>query len=345
MIDFVIAIDAMGGDYGPVVTVPACLDVIKRHKNLRLVLVGDEYLIRSQMQIYHCAGNERLIVQHASQRVDMDEQPAKALRAKRDSSMRIAINMVKEGRANACVSAGNTGALMAIARFVLRTLPGVDRPAIVFPMPTYDENKFVHVLDLGANVDSTAENLYQFAIMGTVLSAGVDNVKSPKVGLLNIGAEDIKGNEQVKRTAQLLSESKHINYYGYVEGDDIFTGIVDVVVCDGFVGNVALKCMEGISKLIGFYTKRAFTKNFYGLLVSLIGAPILKKLKKQLDPGRSNGASLLGLQGTVIKSHGNADRKSYANAIEVAILQAEKNVSQRIGEEVAKILQGEKYSG
>jgi glycerol-3-phosphate acyltransferase PlsX len=342
MKDFVIAIDAMGGDYGPVVTVPASLDIIKRNKEVSLILVGDEYLIRSQMQIYHCANNERLIIQHASQRVDMDEQPAKALRNKKDSSMRVAINLVKEGRANACVSAGNTGALMAIARFVLRTLPGVDRPAIVFPMPTYDENKFVHVLDLGANVDSTAENLYQFAIMGTVLSSGVDNVQSPKVGLLNIGAEDIKGNEQVKRTAQLLAESKHINYYGYVEGDDIFTGVVDVVVCDGFVGNVALKCMEGISKLIGFYTKRAFTKNFYGLFVSLIGAPILKKLKKHLDPGRSNGASLLGLQGTVIKSHGNADRKSYANAIKVAILQAEKNVSKRIGEEVAKILQGEK---
>lgn len=340
---FVIAIDAMGGDYGPAVTVPASLDIIKRHKDIRLILVGDEFALRSQMQIYHCASNERLIVQHASQRVDMDEQPAKALRTKKDSSMRVAINLVKEHRANACVSAGNTGALMAIAKFVLRTIPGIDRPAIVFPMPTYDENKFVHVLDLGANVDSTAENLYQFAIMGMVLSSTVDNVKSPKIGLLNIGAEDIKGNDQVKRTAQLLGESRDINYYGYIEGDDIFTGIVDVVVCDGFVGNVALKCMEGISKLISFYTKRAFSKNFYGLFVSLIGVPILKKLKKQLDPGRSNGASLLGLQGTVIKSHGNADRKSFANAIEVAILQAEKNVPQKIGEEVAKILiRGEK---
>jgi glycerol-3-phosphate acyltransferase PlsX len=339
--DYVIAIDAMGGDYGPEVTVPASLDIIKRYKNLRLILVGDEYLIRSQMQIYHCASNDRLIVQHASQRVDMDEQPIKALRTKKDSSMRVAINLVKEKKADACVSAGNTGALMMIAKFVLKALSGIDRPAILVPMPTYDTNKFVYALDLGANVDSTAENLYQFAIMGTVLSACIDNVKYPKIGLLNIGEEEIKGNEQVKHTAQILSESKHINYYGYIEGDDIFTGIVDVVVCDGFVGNVALKCMEGISKLINFYTKRAF-KSFYGFMVSLIGAPILKKLKKQLDPGRSNGASLLGLQGIVIKSHGNADRKSYANAIKAAILQVEKNVPQRIGEEVAKILQGDK---
>jgi len=333
-----ITIDAMGGDYGVAVTVPAALSILKKYANVRLVLVGDEKQIKSQLGFLR-RNNKRLSIHHASQQVTMDELPSKALRTKKDSSMRVAIDLVKSGEAQACVSAGNTGALMVISRFVLRTLSGVDRPAIVTIFPTVNSSKDVRMLDLGANINSCADHLYQFAVMGSVLTSALDDIETPKVGLLNIGEEEIKGNDLVKHAAQLLSESKHINYIGYVEGDDVFKGIADVVVCDGFVGNVALKVIEGTMQLIAFYIKQGFKKNWYSRIAAITAYPVLNDLKKKLDPGRYNGASLLGLQGIVIKSHGGANTPSFANAIKEAILEVEKNVPQRIGEQVGIMLE------
>jgi len=333
-----IAIDVMGGDFGAEVTIPAALKILKKYKDVHLILVGDEKQIKSHLGLRHRVNN-RLSIHHTTEQVAMDEAPSKALRYKKDSSMRVAINLVKEKTAQACVSAGNTGALMAISHFVLKTLPGVDRPAIITSLPTMDRNKEVRMLDLGANVDSCADNLYQFAIMGSVLTSAIDNIASPKVGLLNIGEEEIKGNDLVKQAAQLLSESEHINYVGYVEGNDIFKGDIDVVVCDGFVGNVALKTMEGMLKMVAFYTKKEFTKSLYSRLAVLVASPILRNLIKALDPGRRNGASLIGLQGIVIKSHGGANKKAFANAINEAILEVEKDVLHRIGEEVGEMLE------
>ncbi|KPJ67787.1 MAG: phosphate acyltransferase [Coxiella sp. DG_40] len=331
-----IAIDAMGGDYGVTVTVPAALSILKKYTNVQLILVGDEKQIKSQLGFFR--RNKRLSIHHASQQVAMDELPSKALRIKKDSSMRIAINLVKTGEAQACVSAGNTGALMVISRFVLKTLPNVDRPAIVTLFPTFNQNKVVRVLDLGANINSCADHLYQFAVMGSALTSALDDIEIPKIGLLNIGEEEIKGNDLVKQAAQLLSESRHINYIGYVEGNDIFKGIVDVVVCDGFVGNVTLKVIEGTAQLIAFYIKQEFKKNRYSHIAALTAYPVLKSLKKTLDPGRYNGASLLGLQGIVIKSHGSANIPSFANAIKEAILEVEKNIPLHISERVGIML-------
>lgn len=338
-----IAIDAMGGDYGVAVTVPAALRTLKKHKNLTLLLVGDEEIVKAEIRTHKRfltrRSIRRLRVHHASEQVAMDERPSKALRYKKDSSMRVAINLVKTGTAQACVSAGNTGALMAIARFVLKTLPGVDRPAIVSTLPTMNAGKGVRVLDLGANVDSCADNLYQFAVMGSVLTSSVTNIKAPKVGLLNIGEEEMKGNDLVKHAAQLLSECEHINYFGYVEGNDIFKGVVDVVVCDGFIGNIALKSVEGMAKLIMFNMRKAFLETWYSRFAAFIASPILKRVKKALDPGQHNGASLLGLQGIVVKSHGSADQESYAIAIEEAIREVEQNIPKRINDEVGAVLE------
>lgn len=335
----IIAIDAMGGDHGPSVTVPAALQILKLYPQLHLILVGDREIIESQL----CAWPEdiklRVVVKHASEQIAMDESPSKALRTKKDSSMRIAINLVKEKIAKACVSAGNTGALMAMSHYVLKTLPGIDRPAIITSFPTMVEGKEVRVLDLGANVDAEAAHLYQFAVMGSALVSAVDNIESPRVALLNIGSEEIKGNEQVKAAGALLAENKYINYIGYVEGDDLFKGDVDIVVCDGFVGNVALKTIEGIVKLIYFYVKKAFTSNFITKIAAIIVSPMLRKIAKQLDPGRRNGASFIGLQGIVIKSHGGANENAFANAIKEAIIEVEKNVPQRIRNDVTRFLQ------
>ena len=310
-----ISLDAMGGDHGLSVTVPAALAALERYDDISLVLVGDETQLKAALESHNALDNPRLTVHHASQTVGMDEPPALALRGKKDSSMRVAINLVKEGLADATVSAGNTGALMATARFVLRTLPGIDRPAICSPIPA--DKGHTHVLDLGANIDSTAEHLYQFAVMGSELARAVDGIENPSVGLLNIGQEDIKGNEQVKAANRLLRQGK-LNYIGYVEGDDIFSNRVDVVVCDGFVGNVALKTTEGLAKMLASILKKEFTRNWLTKLMALVAMPVLKSVQKQFDPRLYNGASFLGLQGIVIKSHGGADSLSYANAISVA---------------------------
>jgi glycerol-3-phosphate acyltransferase PlsX len=333
-----IAVDAMGGDHGPPVIVPAALQSLKNYPTLHLVLVGDQDVLQQALKAHSGFDAARLVIQHASQRVEMNESPSQALRSKKDSSMRVAINLVKEGKADACVSAGNTGALMATARFVLKTLPGIDRPAIVSTFPTVSGKKSVRMLDLGANVDSSAENLFQFAVMGSTLSSAVNNIENPKVCLLNIGEEEIKGNEQVKQTAQLLSGYPHLNYAGYIEGNQIFTGNVDVVVCDGFVGNVALKSTEGVARFIGKIIKQEFKRNWLTKLVGLISLPILKSVIKRIDPDRYNGASLVGLQGIVVKSHGGASAPAFANAIKEAFVQVDKNIPALINTKIEQLL-------
>lgn len=327
----------MGGDHGLSVVIPAALKAIKKHRSLHLILVGREDEIRSSLKKHALEHHNQLQIHHAPDVVEMDELPSQALRNKRQSSMRKAINLVKNKEADACVSAGNTGALMAIARFVLKTLPGIDRPAISAELPS-NSGKPTRVLDLGANVDSCAEHLYQFAVMGMILCRAIDNETTPKVGLLNIGVEEMKGNDQVKRTAQLLQENDQMNYIGFVEGDALYNGDVDLVVCDGFVGNVALKASEGVAKLVFHKTRNAFKRNFLTKFVGFLAYPILKIVKKQLDPSRYNGASLLGLNGIVVKSHGGANVIAFTHAIEEAMLEVEKNVPSRIRDEVGELL-------
>ena len=325
----------MGGDHGPNVVVPAALSVLKEIPDLKLILVGDRDELVSRLRDHSADVGARLQIQHASQRVEMDDLPSYALRSKKDSSMRVAINLVKEGTAQACVSAGNTGALMATARFVLKTLPGIDRPAIISTLPTMKGH--THMLDLGANVDSGADTLFQFAVMGSVLTESVDKNPTPSVGLLNIGEEEMKGNEQVKEAARLLADS-NLNYVGFVEGDDIYKGSVDVVVCDGFIGNVSLKTSEGVAKMISHFMKEGFKKNIFTRLAALIAAPVLKGLKNKIDPRRYNGASFVGLQGIVIKSHGGADSFAFANAIKEAIIEVNQAVPERIKSQLEHLL-------
>ncbi len=326
-----IALDAMGGDHGPAVVVPAAKAALSRRSDLDLILVGRQDQLDPLLRQHGLAENERLRVRHASQQVEMDESPALALRGKKDSSMRVAVNLVKSGEASACVSAGNTGALMATARFVLKTLPGIDRPAICSALPTVTGH--THVLDLGANVDSTAAQLVQFALMGSVLVSAVDNKAHPTVGLLNIGHEDIKGNERVKETSRLLSQTD-LNYVGFVEGDEIYQGTTDIVVCDGFVGNVALKSSEGVAVMVRHFVKEEFTKNILTRVSGVLASHVLKALRRRMDPRRYNGASLLGLRGIVIKSHGGADALAFNNAIMEAIKEVAYDVPSKIREQL-----------
>ncbi len=328
-----ISIDAMGGDFGPSVTVPAALACLKENSALALILVGDEAVLEPLLvQAFPVYGN-RLHIQHASQQVDMDEPPSKALKNKKDSSMRVAINLVHQGRADACVSAGNTGALMATARFVLKMLNGIDRPAIISTLPSIYGH--THMMDLGANVDCTAEHLFQFAVMGNELVKAIENIDSPRIGLLNIGEEAMKGNEQVKTAAKLL-ENSTLNYIGYVEGNSINAGNtkVDLIVCDGFVGNVSLKSIEGAAKMIGTTLKQAFSKNWLTKLAAVVAYPVLKSFKQRIDPRLYNGASFLGLRGLVIKSHGGADVLAFKTAIKLAEVEVQQNVIQKITQQV-----------
>ena len=329
-----IALDAMGGDYGPEVVVPAALDYLRATREASLILVGRQEAIAPHLE-RHPSPLPRLSIRHASQEVAMNELPSKALRTKKDSSMRVAIDLVKSGEAHACVSAGNTGALMATARFVLKTLPHVDRPAIMTAVPSL--HGLTHVLDLGANVDCTAEHLFQFAVMGSELVRAVAGLAAPKVGLLNIGAEEIKGNEQVKRAHELLVGSS-LNYVGYVEGDDLYLGDLDVVVSDGFVGNVALKSSEGVAKMVRHVLKENFQRTWLTRLSGLAALPILKRFSRTFDPRRYNGASLLGLRGIVIKSHGGADTLAFENAIHIAEKEIHCNVPERIAHQVGQQL-------
>jgi len=328
----------MGGDHGPSVTVPAALGFQSRHPDVELVLVGLREVLEKELASRGAAAAPRLRVQHASEIVAMDEPVAQAMRLKKDSSMRVAVNLVKNGEAHACVSAGNTGALMAISRFVLKTLPGIDRPAIATLLPNA-RGGFTYVLDLGANVDCTAEQLMQFGVMGAMLVSAIEHKERPSVGLLNIGVEDIKGNDTVKQAAELL-RSSGLNFYGNVEGDDIYKGTTDVVVCDGFVGNSVLKASEGVVNMIVGFLRQEFTRNPWRMFVAWLASPVRNALKARIDPGRYNGASLLGLKGIVIKSHGGADVAAFGNALERAFEEVRDDVPQRIAQRMAALPQG-----
>jgi glycerol-3-phosphate acyltransferase PlsX len=321
-----LAVDAMGGDHGPSVTIPASINALSKYDQLHIILVGDKELIQIELQKNKYT-NTRLSIQHASEVVEMDESPQSALKNKKDSSMRVAINLIKEEKAQACVSAGNTGALMATARYVLKMLPGIDRPAIASSLPS--QKGTTYMLDLGANTDCTAENLLQFAVMGAMLVSSVTGNPKPSVGLLNIGSEDMKGTEVVRQAGELLRRS-HLNFYGNVEGNDIFKGTTDVVVCDGFVGNVALKTAEGIAQLMGRFLTQEFKRNWITKSMAFVSLLVLNRFKKRLDPRRYNGASFLGLKGIVVKSHGGADSYSFFYAIRTAIEESKNNVLENI---------------
>lgn len=333
-----IAIDMMSGDFGLEVTVPAVINFLKKYKHVHLLLVGEETKIKGALDSVNNHSRlknlpENISVVNCTQVVEMDESPLLALRRKPDSSMRVALNLVAANKANACVSGGNTGALMVMAKYVLKTIPGIDRPAILYPLPSKDRS--VSVLDLGANIECNSKQLLQFAVMGSVLVSALENKKHPSIGLLNIGTEEIKGTEIIKDASKLISECEDLNYFGFVEGDDIYKGTVDLVVCDGFVGNVTLKVSEGLAKLIIYYFKKIFNRNFYTKLLAILIRPILKKLFNQINPNKYNGASFLGLNGIVIKSHGGADSEAFGYAIKAAELEARKNVPWLIKEKVA----------
>jgi len=332
-VDVTIAIDAMGGDHGTHVTIPAAVEYLRKNPNDTIVLVGLPDAIETELRAIKAAAGPRLRIHAASEVVSMDESPQLALRNKKDSSMRVAINLVKNGEASACVSAGNTGALMATARYVLKMLPGIDRPAIASFLPTVKGQ--ICMLDLGANVDCNAEHLLQFALMGTALVSAIEHKDNPTVGLLNIGSEDIKGNEVVKQAAELLQQSD-LNFYGNVEGNDIFKGVTDVVVCDGFVGNVSIKTTEGLAQMLRSFLREEFSRNVFTRLAGLIALPVIKAFRRRVDHRRYNGASLLGLKGIVLKSHGSADAFAFLCAIERAAEEARGGMLHHISEHIEK---------
>ena len=323
----VIAIDAMGGDFGPRCIVQASIACLAEFPSLHLVLVGQAPVLEELIARESGVDRRRLSVEHAAEVVAMDERPSQALRSKPDSSMRVALDLVRAGRAHACVSAGNTGALMALSRYVLKTLPGIDRPAMVTAIPT--ARGHCHLLDLGANVDCSAEHLYQFAVMGSVAAEAL-GLHSPRVALLNVGTEDIKGNQQVKLAASLLQQANGLNYIGYIEGDALYRGEADVVVCDGFVGNILLKSSEGLVAMIAARIESLFTENLGSRLVGALALPLLSRLKGDLAPSRHNGASFLGLQGIVVMSHGSAGADGFQSAIRRAVIEVRENLPQRL---------------
>ena len=327
-----VAIDAMGGDHGPAVTLRAALKFLEETPDARVIAVGLEAPLKAALPKRRSPARDRLSLHAATEVVEMDEPPAEALRRKKDSSMRVAINLVKDETAQACVSAGNTGALMAISRFVLKTLPGIDRPAIAGQMPT--RRGVVTVLDLGANVSCSAEQLGQFAAMGAALVAAVEGIERPTVGLLNVGEEEIKGNELYKQTGELLRASG-LNFFGNVEGDDIFKGTTDVVVCDGFVGNVMLKASEGLAKMLYDVLKTEFTRNVLTRTAAMLAYPVLMVFKRRIDPRRYNGATLIGLKGVVVKSHGSADAFAFECALRKAYAEAAHGVLDKIAQRMA----------
>jgi glycerol-3-phosphate acyltransferase PlsX len=337
-----IAIDAMGGDHGISSTVPAAIHVVRKNPGVQLILVGNEAKLNRMLRKRRMLGHPQIKVKHASEEVEMDESPSLALRNKKDSSMRVAINMVKDNEADACVSAGNTGALMATSRFVLKMIAGVDRPAIVYAMPGINqqtgERGTTYMLDLGANVDCTAEHLFQFAVMGSVLCQSIAGIEKPRVALLNIGEEEMKGLDNIKEAAKLLSNSPWINYVGFVEGNHIFAASVDVIVCDGFIGNVALKTAEGVIKFMTSLIKGSLKSSFLNRICKIFALPILLTIKKRLNVKSYNGASFLGLKGVVIKSHGGADAEAFSSAIEVAIHEAQQGVPNKIRAQLESIL-------
>jgi glycerol-3-phosphate acyltransferase PlsX len=317
----------MGGDFGPHLIVPACIASLVEFPSLHLVLVGQAPVLEELIALHPCVDRARLQVEHASEVVGMDERPTHALRGKPDASMRVMLELVRSGRAKACVSAGNTGALMALSLYVLKPLPGIDRPAMVTAVPT--ARGVCHLLDLGANVDCSAEQLYQFAVMGSV-AAEAQGVVRPRVALLNVGTENIKGNQQVKLAASLLQQAQGLNYIGFVEGDGLYRGEADVVVCDGFVGNILLKSSEGLVSMISERIEALFNEGFVSRLAGAVALPLLKRLRGELAPARHNGASFLGLQGIVVKSHGAASSEGFQSAIRRAVIEVRENLPQRL---------------
>lgn len=331
-----IALDCMGGDHGAHVTVPAALDFLDGVEDAQVVLVGNREAIETELERRRATAGGCIRIEAATEVVAMDEAPASALRGKRDSSMRLAIDLVKSEQADACVSAGNTGALMAMSRFVLKMLPGIERPAIASFLPT--QRGRTCVLDLGANVDCTAEHLLQFGVMGSSLVSAVEHVERPTVGLLNIGEEEIKGNEVVKQAAELMRDSS-LNFYGNIEGTDIYKGTTDVIVCDGFVGNIALKTSEGLAQMLAMYLRQEFGRNLFTRLSGVMALPVINAFRRRVDPRRYNGASLLGLKGIVVKSHGSADSFSLRFAIQRAYEEARSDMLHGISERMASIHQ------
>jgi len=336
-----VSIDASGGDFGFPVTVKAGIKALGIYQDLYLHFVGDEKCIQKELNKHSIYNTflDRISITHASEVIDMGDSPSTALRHKKDSSMRVAINLIENGTVDACVSAGNTGALMAIARFILKTIKGVDRPAIMGSIPTI--NGHIHVLDLGANVNSKPETLLQFAIMGSIVVKNTENISNPTIGLLNVGVEEMKGHNKIQDTAELLKDSS-LNYLGFVEGDDIFKGAVDVVVCDGFEGNIALKASEGVANMFSQLIKESFNKNLLTKLVASFAKPVMSDFKSKVDPGQYNGASLLGLKGVVVKSHGNADADSYFQAIKEAYLEAHAKITDKISTQLTRELEEHK---
>ena len=329
----VISLDAMSGDLGAEVVVRAANASLEKHPGLQLILVGDEAEL-SDLVTRIVGDNTRLSIRASTEVVGMSESPGDALRKKKNSSMRVAVNLVKEGLAQACVSAGNTGALMATGKFVLKMLPGIDRPAIIAELPA--KGGSVHMLDLGANTSVDADQLFQFAVMGSIVTSDIRGIDRPRIALLNIGVEDTKGNDTVRNAAAILNDSS-LNYVGFIEGNEIFSGKADVVVTDGFTGNVALKTMEGTFKFASQILRRAFTQNIFSKLQAILASPVLKKLSVQMDSRKYNGASLVGLNGIVIKSHGSADAFAFQHAIDTALVEVENQVPTQIG----KLLQQE----
>jgi glycerol-3-phosphate acyltransferase PlsX len=323
----IISIDAMSGDLGAEVVVRAAAESLGKYSNIELILVGDEAELSGLVKRIIGSDN-RLRILHATEVVTMSDSPRDAVRHKKDSSMRVAIDLVKSGEAEACVSAGNTGALMATAKFVLKMLPGIERPAILAALPAIGGS--LHMLDLGANTLGTAEQLFQFAVMGSIVAADISGIAEPRIALLNIGAEDTKGHDTVKDAASLLNASS-LNYVGFIEGSELFSGKADVVVTDGFTGNVALKTMEGTAGLVRHYMKRGFTRNWFTKLQALFARPTLRDIARETDSRNFNGATLVGLNGIVIKSHGSADSYAFQRAIDTAVVEVRNGVPQQIG--------------
>jgi glycerol-3-phosphate acyltransferase PlsX len=330
-----LALDVMGGDQGPLITIPSAIMAINFLPNLHLILCGDEHIITTELARLNITQQDlvhhkQLSIFPTTEVVEMDEKPAFALRSKKNSSMRKALDLVHEGKAQACVSAGNTGALFSMAHFVLKTLTGVERPALISSLPTHDNDKHVFMLDLGANVFCDSHVLYQFGVMGSVMAAQVDGIKNPRIALLNMGEEAMKGSDHIKQAALELSANNDINYIGFIEGSDIFSNKADVIVCDGFVGNVALKTCEGVARLVYKKSEVLLRKNFLAKLMATIFKPSLKKLFKSVNPDQYNGASLIGLRGIVVKSHGNANSSAFYSAIMEAVKEVERQVPTKI---------------
>ncbi|SEL06713.1 phosphate:acyl-[acyl carrier protein] acyltransferase [Colwellia chukchiensis] len=330
MINLTIALDVMGGDQGPLVTLPAAILAVENIPYLQLILCGDESVIKTQLSQQHAFPHPRISIMPTTQVVEMDEKPIFALRNKKQSSMRKALDLVQQGKAQACVSAGNTGALFSMAHFVLKTLPGVERPALISALPSNDPKQDVFMLDLGANVFCDSSVLYQFAIMGSVMAKEVNGIDNPKVALLNMGEEDNKGSDHIKQAASYLVANDDINYIGFIEGNDIFTNKADVIVCDGFVGNVALKTCEGVARMVYKQLQEIIKKNLIAQIMGKLLSRPLKKLFKPMNPDQYNGASLIGLRGIVVKSHGNANVMAFYAAILEAVTEVERQVPTKI---------------